>query len=554
MIFLSRFLILAFFNSHITFAQRRGPLEFDAKKFQDEILINLAKKMNQITCETAYVDTPPLFYVTSGFGIKGGDSLRQPFENFRSGEEDETLKYSQVRNRRKYYLPHGSIVKVEKKYQNYIKENRELPKENSIMVEKPFREGELIYLPVIVESLPSFHKDEELKKSRYNVLRGNLKNKTEKDRAPIKEKGHFPNHSLKRLDQFSFIVTKDTEFLNLPGNLKNKVIRLVTNDFGYKVEMCCERGQKNCKHQYLFEIVDEEKEFPVDLECCGGKILNSLLPIPMRKTNSFVEILKALPSHIDSEKIVYLDNYIPYEIENPKTKIRKVAGYTNSLVQLPYGEKLDLKQDPYSKICAYYEMPFNAVHYSKLCETDDLFLEPHTQCSFLKALKEFQDVCLNFVDNDKLKESSKYKAEKSSFELCRVQVGDMFTPDGAHKTHDSGRCVDIRPFRYDGEIGPQSTVGVKRLRKNYNRDVTELFVKTLGKYGASHIRFTDKYLFSGENEKKYKKLYKNVGSHADHLHICFSDVNFGLIKPSEDQLKSVRDCQPIPDFESKLEN
>jgi hypothetical protein len=108
-------------------------------------------------------------------------------------------------------------------------------------------------------------------------------------------------------------------------------------------------------------------------------------------------------------------------------------------------------------------------------------------------------------------------------EACIIQIGDIswFNPRKpdplGHKTHDKGRCVDLRLFRRDGSRYEafwnrgDDRDGFKRA---YDLHLNSLFIDFLWEQGMEVVLFSDK-----------RTQARWAPRHNDHIHFCFAEEN-----------------------------
>lgn len=134
-------------------------------------------------------------------------------------------------------------------------------------------------------------------------------------------------------------------------------------------------------------------------------------------------------------------------------------------------------------------------------------------------------ICSLYNLTDKFFEKCKETPGRSD-EQCMARVGDMsfitpvnkHNPGGGwknkdpldHKSHHTGNCIDLRPFRNDDDFGR-----LEHTYSTYDREITQEFVNMAKKFGANNILF---------NDSKIKGAAR-AGGHDNHLHICFPPKN-----------------------------
>jgi hypothetical protein len=170
------------------------------------------------------------------------------------------------------------------------------------------------------------------------------------------------------------------------------------------------------------------------------------------------------------------------------------------------------------------EGPYNSLHYKN--ETfwngvKDTMANRTSGCAFKNVLKEFEKLCTQYGTKDQ----------------CRVQWGNFYRPrdDRSDEVqsveHDTGRCVDVRPFNKSGRVGGQSVYEKATYHSNYNPDKTRLFARAVTAAGAT-VLFGDRS-FRGDRMIATRWIKEQLEPHENHMHICF-DPNSIIVKNSCD--------------------
>lgn len=151
--------------------------------------------------------------------------------------------------------------------------------------------------------------------------------------------------------------------------------------------------------------------------------------------------------------------------------------------------------------------PFGSYHYKPDDRVNsEAYLKPTSQCAFLEVLKKHQQQCTSAG--------------------CQVHFGDAFHQDswGVHGGHDSGECIDIRPFRKSDNTDE----GFSYKWGRYDRDKTKNFVALLKESGAKTIIFNDSKIPGLSRDSR--------GIHDDHIHVCFGENTSKVQKTCRDGL------------------
>lgn len=402
------------------------------------------EKFSPIQCEETTTDEEP-FKVTdaSGMGWKS-------YENFRS--KDNHRKKENI-------IPRRSIVKVKKGSEE-------------------FADHPNSYVPVEVLGVADtdFH-DENLKKGRLKSA--SAKASWQKLKKVNKgKKGFLYSKSLKKADDYTYIVTEDSPLLADNGLTDMGVVAIKpTTDYDGKftIEKCCEKDSMLytpklpvCTTRYKFRLVygddTEGKDVYVDLNKCG--VADNLIPF---KNND----ISALMTHFE---------------------LSKNAGVGFNMSKIEFIDEKGMAKIPldYSSFDGNgMKGPFGSYHYNTDDEgASDVFGKPLATCAFMKVLEQHQKDCTE--------------------PGCQVQFGNMFhlRSWGPHQFHGAGKCIDIRPLKSESTL-----MGATYKSSIYDREKTSKFIELLKKAGGTSVVFDDPKV-SGVARTSNQ-------SHADHIHVCF---------------------------------
>ena len=104
-----------------------------------------------------------------------------------------------------------------------------------------------------------------------------------------------------------------------------------------------------------------------------------------------------------------------------------------------------------------------------------------------------------------------------------------------HTGHDSGECVDIRPFRKN-DNNNEGLVYSNNKFSRYDREKTKKFIGLLKKAGARTTIF---------NDRKIKGLSRDSsGVHNDHIHVCFGENKSAVQKTCKNGLDPATPLAP----------
>jgi len=462
-------------------------------------------KVGDSSCEDTLTSIPP-FYVSDTY--KQGDKI---YDNLR----DEN-------NFAQSYIPKGAIIQTS-------------PELFEVEASDDFR------VPIKVLSLPDEKIEETLAKSDHwdfrHQIQGTKKEQTKKtnklDRAKLSEEGFLHRNSLKKINDYVFMVKQTAPVYETPKGtpLNDKKIRIKTNNKGeFVTKTCCTHltevpDELLCSTFYLYEIIlgiDENGDEIIENQLTynmGCGFISDLMPIPEKDYEEVSGIVKLLGEYADTDTDLEYFNQSVEILPQTTVEGKKAA---ISLVKIPVD-----KND---------NGPYNSYHYKPDDDvSSDAFLTPVSNCTFLQVLKEFDKKCTT--------------------PGCKVLFGDMYHKQSwkAHLSHGGGECIDIRFFRKNSDnpsdgvmnfpytkeviedgVKTDVKVGSSNL-ESYDRDKMEMFIDVLLKAGADNIFVNDSKLRALYTSSKLKEVYSDVqpsppsnfekpgyaSGHHDHMHFCF---------------------------------
>lgn len=406
----------------------------------------------KISCSMTTTEEEP-FNVSdaSGMGWKG-------YENFRS--KDNHKKKENI-------IPRRSIVKVKKGSED-------------------FADHPDSYVPVEVLGVADteYH-DENLSKGRLRSA--SSKTKWQKLKPVNKgKKGFLYSKSLKRADEFTYVVTEDSPILEDNGLSDMGVVAIKPVKAlggGYEVEKCCDTESIDvvpklpvCTQRYNFRLVyaddTQGKDILIDINACN--VADNLIPFKNKDVSALmghINLATNSGTGFDMSKIELIDE--------------------KGMVKMP------LEYDKYDG--NGIPGPYGSYHYNTDDEgASDAYGKPLTTCAFMKVLEQHQKDCTT--------------------PGCQVQFGDMFhlRDWGPHQYHGAGKCIDIRPLKTEDNLGSTSYHS-----KIYDREKTKNFIKLLEKAGGTSVVFDD--------PKVPGVARTSNQSHANHIHVCF-DPKSSIVK------------------------
>lgn len=400
-------------------------------------------------CFDKYIKTAP-FSVTdaSRMGWK-------TYENFRSKDNYK---------RKENIIPRRSIVKIKEGSEDFVNSPD-------------------MYIPVEVMGVAkSDHHDKNLKKSRLAIASGD---RQRLDKVNIGKKGFLYSKSLKKADEYTYIVSEDSPILADNGLSDMGVVAIkpkVNSEGEYLVKQCCVAGnykdfalKRKCTNKYSFNLVykDNTVGSSIHLDANACNVANTLTPFKNDEVTAMMNFIST-SSNAD--------------IGFSRDKIEMID--ETGLVKIP----LDYDSHDGKGLSG----PFGSYHYNSDDKgASDAYAKPLTGCAFMKVLEKHQKDCQG--------------------EGCQIQFGDMFHLKswGPHNYHGSGKCIDIRPLKKS-----TSRTSLTYHSKNYDREKTKKFIELLSEAGGSPIVFDDRKI---TNEFKDRSDIRPTsdGSHANHIHVCF---------------------------------
>ena len=353
-------------------------------------------------------------------------------------------------------------------------------------------------------------------------------------RVDVGEVGYIDNRSLKPAGDFVFYIEKDAPVYNSPSGvpLNGKRIRpRMSDEENYLVRKCCfDKPGTNpteiCFQFHLYDILDENNNI-----VGGPEILRGL-------GCGFLGDLEAIPTAIDPGvngiNNILLENEDAFEVLGDEFGVEDlellmvdatVGG--NSLreptVRIPVNETTNLG-------------PFNTRVYTPETENIDGRLHPMTTCAFMRVAQAWEQVC--------------------NEPGCEIQFGNAYVHDdwGPHSSHDSARCIDIRPFRLDDDDDAGNHIlwngpDAPEEQRRYDQDRTLDFMNLLVEAGAQNMIFGDSTVVTSVNETRTSILETDPESynpsqvildsgqftssgnsiHHNHIHFCL-DPERDLVK------------------------
>jgi hypothetical protein len=395
-------------------------------------------------CVVDETKTPP-FMVTDATGMGS-----KTYENFKSKDN-----YRRNQN----IIPRRSIVKIKKGSEEYAKHSKS-------------------YVPVEIISTPDTDQlDKNLKNGIYKWSSAD-KNKLKKSK--VGQKGFLYAKSLKKADEFTYIVNEASPLIADNGLSDQGVVAIkpiVDSKGNFKVLKCCNPLliPKNsiCKLKYQFSSIfaDESvgKDILVDVDNCA--VASGLTPFKNQDITPIMNILKTGFSEDKEMKMADI------ELFDAKGVVK---------IPLDY-EKGDGKG---------YPGPFGSYHYNTDDKgASDVFAKPMASCVFTKVLETHNKSCKG--------------------PGCQVQFGDIYHPASfnVHTSHGGGNCFDVRPLK-----NKKSKRALTYNDSIYDKNKTVELMRLFEKAGANKIIFDDPSIKSPYIRRTSDQ------SHANHMHVCF-DLN-----------------------------
>jgi hypothetical protein len=405
--------------------------------------------------EQQITDAP--FYVSDEY--RQGDRI---WENFRKIEDDKAIDK---------YIPRGSIVYT--------------PEEFIGM------EGSSGRVPVKVLSVPPKEIEYRVRNSksdrRYSIEDTVADTKSLKGinrkRVKVNDVGWIGNDSLRKAKNHTFFVTKDAPIFKSPSGhiINDKAISLSYSEEGYDILRCCTPdtydGPLVCfdRYKYLLKSltgVKLESFYIKKLECSFIQNLSPVSNNVITPIKSILNLMRVQNPNFAIDELELLPSYQNWSGTTPKIE-------RSEMIKMNYDDQTGKGH-------------YNSFHYrTDDKQNSDSYMKPNSQCALLQVLKKHNEDCFS--------------------KGCQVQLGDMYHHDswGAHQGHDSGECVDIRPFRKnDNDDAGLSYKNTGR----YDGTKTKNFIGLLRKAGAREIIFNDKNITASR-----------LSNHDNHIHVCFGE-------------------------------
>lgn len=393
--------------------------------------------------------TPP-FMVTDAKGMGS-----KTYENFKS-------KNNYRRNQN--IIPRRSIVKIKKGSEEYASHSQS-------------------YVPVEIISTPDNDKlDENLNNGIYKWSSAD-RNRMKK--AKIGQKGFLYGKSLKKADEFTYIVDEASPLIadnGLSGRGVVAIKPVIDSNGQFEVLKCCTIlnyiSEPNCTLKYQFSSVfaDDSRgeNILVDVDSCA--VASGLTPF---KNDDILPIMNILKTGFSEDKKMGLSDIELFDAKG--------------IVKIPLDyEKGDGKG---------YPGPFGSYHYNADDKgASDVFAKPVAACVFNKVLERHNKDC------------------KGSG--CQLQFGNIYHPRSfnVHTSHGGGDCFDVRPLK---KVSSKRALTYKD--EIYDREKTKKLISLFDKAGATKIIYDDRQVSSPNIRRTSDQ------SHANHMHVCF-DVKSPKVK------------------------
>lgn len=335
------------------------------------------------------------------------------------------------------------------------------------------------------------------------------------------QEGFLDRRAMQPAGKYTFFVKKDSPLYKGMGSnpdLINLPLTLKIERGKYQGHRCClSKGPSDeeplCHFKYSFQSLVPEGQIPqtfdIEIHSCG--FMESVVPV-----QSFENIGLGTDRYDSNQNELGLSvNNILQNMEERYPGFGIGTGWNGEAngreIQFN-GLRFLSEHRPASDMRRTYrpymmripidhetkEGPFNSVHYNPDDSSDnDTFLRPVPMCTFMEALKKFEQRCGSGIS-------------------CRVQFGNFYHNPAwnVHETHGSGYCLDLRPMRTD----PRNVNdGLKVGWGNYDREKTQLLVNTLRDAGATDIILEDRKM------EGVRRLGNST--HKNHLHVCFDPEN-----------------------------
>ncbi len=353
-------------------------------------------------------------------------------------------------------IPRRSIVKIKKGSEEYARHSQN-------------------YVPVEIISTPNTDKlDENLKNGIY---RWSSADKNRMKKAQIGQKGFLYGKSLKKADEFTYIVDEASPLIADNGLSEKGVVAIkpvIDSNGKFEVLKCCDTQNFTmlpvCKIKYQFSSIFADESTGtnvlVDVDSCA--VASGLTPF---KNDDIVSIMNILKTGFSEDEKMKLGDI---ELFDAKGVVK---------IPLDY-EKGDGKG---------YPGPFGSYHYNTDDKgASDVFAKPVAACVFNKVLETHNKSC--------------------NGPGCQVQFGDIYHPRSfnVHTSHGGGNCFDVRPLKKR-----DSKRALTYRDSLYDREKTKKLIALFEKAGANKIIFDDRAVSSPTIRRTSDQ------SHANHMHVCF---------------------------------
>ncbi|MAZ47703.1 MAG: hypothetical protein CME65_04025 [Halobacteriovoraceae bacterium] len=504
-------------------------------------------------CEDIASEEPPFFvsdtYMQTATN-RLGTQVNLEYENFRDLEDPSN-------NRLNRYIPRGSIVYTPPELMEIDDQPRRVPvKVLNVRteVEETARNAGRV-------------RGGDWFKSLFLRSGSRTRQVNEASRVEVGDVGYIDNNSLKPAGEFVFYLEKDSPVYSTPSGvpLNGKAIRpKMLDEENYLKRKCCfqvpnlegaaenlTNGFQNpedllkeiCFEFHLYDVFDENNELVAEsqiLDGLGCGLIGNLEAIPnaldpaISGINNILQQNRAAFSVLDEEfgvedlEILMVDATVDGESVKEPT------------VRIPVNDRTNLG-------------PFNTRVYSPDSENIDGRLHPMATCGFLRIAQAWQEIC--------------------SDPGCQIQFGNAYVHDrwGPHTSHDSARCMDIRPFRLseledpDPEAHPDEDRGVHYLwhgprvepqNRRYDQEKTINFMSLLVRAGADVVIFGDAGAVNAvnavrrdtqttdpENYNPSAVQRDGSGLHHNHIHFC--------LDPERDQVQETCDGELLEDRQTR---
>lgn len=338
--------------------------------------------------------------------------------------------------------------------------------------------------------------------------------------------GYLDNRSLKPAGEFVFYVEEDAPVYNLPSGetINGRAIRpRMLNDNTYLVQRCCfltpnfgaaarnllsgfqdseDVLERTCFEHHVYDIFDENNNLVAE-----SQILNGL-------GCGFFGDLEAIPTAIDPG-IAGINNILQQNDQAIQTLGQDFGVEDLELLMVNATIRGESVREPTVRIPVNETTNlglFNTRVYTPETENIDGRFNPMSTCAFLRVAQAWQEIC--------------------NEPGCEIQYGNAYVHDdwGPHSSHDSARCMDIRPFR----ISSDEDNGLYYTNPEYSRERTTDFLDLLVRAGASRIIYGDASAVNmsnavrrntrevdPENFNPHRVMHDSGSIHDNHIHYCF---------------------------------